>query len=124
MSIEARMVESIGVIRCAGKLVRENQAALGGAVEELVSEGARGIALDFSGLEYIDSAGLGSCAGLHKKLRESGQAGLAVFGPGPNILRMWKMIRLDLVIPVLEDEEAVRNHFDTQTEPEIESAEA
>lgn len=104
------------IVRVAGKIIRENQAELRGRLESLIAGGARGVALDLVGVTYMDSAGLGCCASVSKKMRESSGKNatpLAVFNASPNIAKMWKLIRLDLVIPICADEkEALRRIAD------------
>ena len=98
------------VVRISGKIIRENQAELRSQLEELIAGGAQGIAIDLEGVSYMDSAGLGCCASLSKRMRESrgdvekGVAPLTVFNASPNIAKMWKLIRLDLVIPICAEE--------------------
>ena len=111
MSIESRIQEGIGVIKVTGELTRDSQSSLTKVAYDLVSQEIQGLILDFTSLEYIDSAGLGACAGLHKKLRADNRGGLCVFGASPSIFRMWQIIRLDLVIPVYEDESAAFAHY-------------
>ena len=57
-------------------------------------------------VEYIDSAGLGACASGRKLLRERNGAGLVMFGASPSVARMWKLIRLDIVVPSFATEDA------------------
>lgn len=104
MEITARSEEEFAVIRVKGKVVRENQADLRKALEEAVAGGRKGIALDFGEVDYIDSSGLGSCAAVQKVMQDRKCGALVVFGASPNIERMWKLIRLDLVIPLTKNE--------------------
>ena len=91
------------IVRIEGKIIRENQAELRAKLEELMAAGALLVALDLDKVEYMDSSALGCCASVQKSLRE--RAGLlVVFGASPNVEKMWKLIRLDLVIPLLADE--------------------
>ncbi len=102
--------DGIVVVRISGKIIRENQAELRGQLEELIAGGAHGIAIDLEGVSYMDSAGLGCCASLSKRMRESrgdaeqGVVPFTVFNASPNIAKMWKLIRLDLVIPICAEE--------------------
>ena len=102
--------DGTAVVRISGKIIRENQAELRSQLEELIAGGAQGIAIDLEGVSYMDSAGLGCCASLSKKMRESrgdaeqGVVPLTVFNASPNIAKMWKLIRLDLVIPICAEE--------------------
>jgi anti-sigma B factor antagonist len=99
MQIAVDENEHHAIVRVTGRVVRENQVELRKKLEEAIANGARGIALDFAGVEYLDSAGLGCCASVHKLMQDKGCGSMVMFGPLPNIEKMWKLIRLDLVIP-------------------------
>ncbi len=100
MDISTREQDGLVFVSVKGKVVRENQAELRRQLEAIIAAGMDGIALDFDRVDYIDSAGLGCCAAAHKLLREKGGGELVMYGASPNIQKMWKLIRLDLVIPV------------------------
>ena len=108
LQISVERHDETGVVRARGKIVRENQAELRKQLEELIAAGADGIALDLQGVSYMDSAGLGCCASVAKSMREGAGADrsafLVVFNASPNVEKMWKLIRLDLVIPICEEE--------------------
>lgn len=99
MDITFRQIEELGVVSVKGRIIRENQADLRKQIEEVMATGVKGVLLDFSSVDYMDSAGLGCCASAHKLLRDRWSAALGMFGASQNIQRMWKLIRLDLVIP-------------------------
>jgi len=92
------------IVRLEGDIVRENQGELRASVEDILARRGGGIILDLAGVGYIDSAGLGCCVGIHKLMEERHQ-NLAVIRPTPNVEQMLRMIRLDLIIPILDDAE-------------------
>jgi anti-anti-sigma factor len=96
--------EGYAIVRIEGKIVRENQGELRERLEELIPLGTKGIALDLNKTDYMDSAGLGCCASVRKLICDRGAGSLAVFGASANIERMWKLIRLDLIIPLFQEE--------------------
>ena len=104
MEISSEDRSGVSIVRVKGKVVRENRDELRRALEEIVERGTKGIALDFDGVDYIDSSGLGSCAAVQKKLDEKKAGPLVLFGASPNIAKMWKLIKLDLSIPLCADE--------------------
>src|SRR5215469_1434975 len=53
----------VTVIKCQGRLVRENTEEIRKVVQPLIQRGGR-IALDFGDLQYLDSSGLGTIVGL------------------------------------------------------------
>ncbi|MGH9363280.1 MAG: STAS domain-containing protein [Thermoanaerobaculia bacterium] len=104
MEIVTRQHNGVAIVAVQGRIVRENQAELRQAIEALVGEGLKGVALDLGKVDYVDSAGLGCCAAIQKLLKDKRCGSLAVFRPAPSIERMWKLIRLDLVIPLFREE--------------------
>lgn len=102
MDITVRQSEELRVVGVKGRIIRENQAELRKKLEETLEGGVKGIALDFTSVDYMDSAGLGCCASVHKLLRDRGAGALAMFGASQSIQRMWKLIRMDLVIPIFK----------------------
>lgn len=106
MEVSIRRREEVGILALRGKVTRDDQESLREALLGLASEGLSGIALDFTAVEYIDSAGLGACASARKLLRDRAGVGLVMFGASPGVSKMWKLIRLDLVVPSFATEDA------------------
>jgi anti-sigma B factor antagonist len=106
MKITAEDREGCSVVRLQGNLVRENQGELRAFIEEVLARKKESFAIDFSGVDYIDSAGLGCCVGIHKMMCERGCGGLVIFRPSPAVEQMWRLIRLDLIIPIFPEEPA------------------
>ncbi len=61
------------IARLAGELDLSNTANIGGALGEHIPNGALGLVLDLSELEYLDSAGIHLIYELREKLRARGQ---------------------------------------------------
>jgi anti-anti-sigma factor len=118
VDINVRQKDGFGVVSVKGRIIRENQGSLRKALEDLAAQGIKGVALDFASVDYMDSAGLGCCASAQKLLHDKGGAALAVFGASQNVQRMWRLIRLDLVIPVLKDETEALSWLSSRTKPE------
>ena len=104
MEIITEKKDYFSIVRLKGRVVRENQGNLRKALEEIVNAHTKGIALDFEAVDYLDSSGLGCCAAVHKLMSDKKSGSLVMFGASPNILEMWRLIKLDLVIPVLTGE--------------------
>jgi anti-anti-sigma factor len=62
------------IARLTGELDLSNTANIGGALAEGVPNGAHGLVLDLSDVEYLDSAGIHLIYELREKLRARGQA--------------------------------------------------
>jgi anti-anti-sigma factor len=111
MKVSSQRRDGFGILRVEGKLVRENQADLRACLEDLVRGAVRDVAIDLRAVDYLDSAGLGACASCRKMLKDSGGGVLVMFGASPGIVKMWKLIRLDLVIPSFSTEDAALEHL-------------
>ena len=107
--------DGYALVAVEGRVIRENQGDLRTELEGLISEGVKGIVLDLEGVEYMDSGGLGCCAAVQKTFKAKGTGSLVVVGASPNIQRMWKLIRLDLVIAIFPEKEAALNHLAKET---------
>jgi len=115
MEIKVRQVDDFAVVRVEGRIVRENHGELRTTLEELISQGTKGIALDFEAVDYMDSSGLGSCAAARKLLKEKGHGAIVMFAPSPNVEKMWKLIRLDLAIPCFQKEKDALSRLKAET---------
>ena len=108
LTIAVEKRDGFAVIRVEGRVIRENQARLRAELETLVLDGTPNIALDLKQVQYMDSSGLGCFSSVEKFLQDRGSGHLAVFGASSNVEKTWRMIRLDLVIPLFaKEEEAV-----------------
>jgi len=91
-----------GVLSLKGEVDVANAHQVRDAALKLVSEGVRLLVVDLSGIEYMDSAGLGVLVAIHKRLREQGGS-LAVAGPQPRVGRLFEITGLSQVFAVRED---------------------
>ena len=92
------------IVRVEGRVIRENQAQLRAELESMISQGISHLALDLAGVQYMDSSGLGCLSSIENRLRRHGPGRIAVFGATPNVEKTWRMIRLDLLIPLFANE--------------------
>lgn len=134
MDIAVRQENDLAIVSVKGRIVRETRDDLRIKLEEIISKGVKGIALDFEGVEYMDSAGLGCCASMQKligdrnpgrssgdghsadgksdgKSEDSSPGLLVMFGASPSVEKMWRLIRLDLAIPFFHKEKEARERL-------------
>jgi anti-sigma B factor antagonist len=105
MEITARRKDDFAIVEVTGKIVRDNQVELRSRLEELIASGIKGMALDFANVHYLDSAGMGCCVSVQKDMNQKNRGMLVVFGASPDVEKVWKLIRLDLVIPLFPNED-------------------
>jgi anti-anti-sigma factor len=99
--------EGITLVRCAGKVtLAEFQFGRDPLVNLLGPEVHRGrVLFDLSQIAYIDSSGIGWLVVSYKRFRQAG--GQIVFhSPSPFVRDMLDLLRLDLVLPLAENESA------------------
>jgi anti-sigma B factor antagonist len=92
----------IAILSLTGEVEVANAAQVRDAALKLVSGGSKYLVVDLSGVEYMDSTGLGTLVGLHKRLRESGGQVL-IAGAQPRVKRIFDITGLTQVFRMHED---------------------
>ena len=105
MQLHVEKHDAHAIVRVDGKVVRENQGELRSALDDVIVGGTRRIALDLEKVTYMDSAALGCCASVQKSLRAGDPGALVVYNASADIQKVWKMIRLHLLVPIFASEE-------------------
>ena len=78
-------------VRLTGELDHNAADGLRGELDGLIDEtGARRLVLDLSGLEFMDSSGVGLIIGRYKRLSRRGGS-VAVAGPDARIDKLFRM---------------------------------
>jgi anti-anti-sigma factor len=95
------------LVRCHGGLSWEDRDVLAASVDDHIGDCAalRGVVLDLSTVEYVNSAGLGALFQLVRRLRER-HARLVFANTPPTLSRLFKIVGLDTVGELCEDVEA------------------
>ena len=93
----------ITVMTFTGRLILDNQLKdVEDAIREHIMQGKRKLVLDFTGLNYIDSSGIGIiavCIGLME--RAGGK--LAVVGASGQVKQLLELTHLNLSVPTYSD---------------------
>jgi anti-sigma B factor antagonist len=82
----------------------EGSIVLGEKVLELMESGQRKILLNFAGVSYMDSAGIGQLIGAYTSARNRG-AGLKLMKPTRDVRKLLELTKLTKVLDVRDDEE-------------------
>jgi anti-anti-sigma factor len=80
-------------IKCHGKLISENTDEIRALVQPLIERGGRTV-LDFTELEYLDSAGLGAIVGLKVSAIKRGLCQLELVNLTPRVKKLLTMTNL------------------------------
>jgi len=99
LQLQVRMMGEVVVIQCSGRLTyRDEAAAFSEAISSLVSERSQ-VVIEMSGMEAIDSAGLGELAVIHMWARASGCA-LKLAGVSDRIQQLFELTNLASIFEV------------------------
>lgn len=92
------------LVAVTGELDLANAPRLRQEVHRLTAGGHARLVLDLSGVEFIDSAGLGVVVGALKRVRTQGGA-LRVVTPPAHVRRVLDLTRLDRILDLYPDAE-------------------
>lgn len=90
------------VIALTGEVDVASAPAVREEALHLIEEGVRRLVFDLEGIEYMDSAGLGTLVGVLKRLRESGGQ-MAVAGARDRVQRLFQITGLEQVFTLCAD---------------------
>jgi len=93
-----------GILRIHGEITGASEPALMDAYTR-AADGSRAIVLDFGGLEYMNSGGIGLLVTLLVRAQRAGQRLLAI-GLSDHYRQILALTRLDEAIEILPDEAA------------------
>jgi len=79
-------------------------------MNEVLDAGVSCVLLDFQGVDYIDSTGLGELVGFLERLRGT-SARLVLIRPRDRILNLLRITGLDQVFPIFDSLAAARAHL-------------
>jgi anti-anti-sigma factor len=100
LSIER--IDGVPVARLCGEIDLERKLGLGARLAEAVTARDRGIVLDLTAVDYLDSAGVHLVHELMLTLAERGQALRVVAEPGATVLRVLELVDLERTVPLDE----------------------
>ena len=95
------------VIDLAGEVTTFAEEPVNGAYKEASERGARHILLNFTGVDYINSAGISVIIGLLTEARKADQA-LMITGLNAHYTKIFQMMGLAQYAPLFESEDAAR----------------
>lgn len=91
-------------IRLEGEVVEPECRDIPDKASALLSEAPMPLLLDFSGVTYINSAGLGACVATFKRARERDQE-MALCCLSEEVLKVFKLTRLTAILQVFASAE-------------------
>lgn len=99
LTIETRKIEpDIAVLEFAGKItMTAERQKMEQAVEDLLRQNQKKIVFDLSGVDYINSTGMGSIVFCFNKVQQAG-GGFRVAGLQDRVRKLFKTTRLDTIL--------------------------
>jgi anti-sigma B factor antagonist len=106
MQINTRKAGAATIIDLVGPLrLGDSEQAFRDQIDQLVASGAQHLAINLAGVSELDSSGIGALVRTFSTLKRSG--GKCVFyAPTLRVRMLLKMVRLDGVLEIVEDEAA------------------
>lgn len=122
MNIERSTVaERIPVLRLSGELDLRNVPEVRQAIRGLIDEGLVNFIINLTGLEFIDSSGLGVLVGGLARVREK-QGTIKLACSNRRILRVFEMTRLTQLFDIYDNDDDAARDILTTEHPEGEQA--
>jgi anti-sigma B factor antagonist len=109
-SVSIRQAGPVSLLNVSGRLTSFEVGALRDSIARLLQQGRKSIILNLSGLQYLDSSGIGELARIYVTVvKKSGQ--LKVVGLTPKVDEILKVTQLYQVFPEFPSEEAALQSF-------------
>ena len=111
-SVSIRQAGPISLVDVSGRLTFFEVGALRDSISRLLKPGRKNIVLNLSGLQYLDSSGIGELAKIYvyvSVVKVDGQ--LKVVGLSPKVEEILKISQLYQVFPEFPTEEAALRSF-------------
>ena len=105
LTMDVRKAGSAGIIDIKGDVTAGSEQTLMDAYTEASSEGAKRIVLNFEGLDYMNSSGIGLLVTLLVRAQRQGQA-VSAFGLTDHYRQIFELTRLDDAITIHDNEES------------------
>lgn len=97
MQVQSRKEKSVVVVTPQGRLTLDHGSVLHDEVKRAVEGGARRVLIDLSGVEYIDSHGLGQMVACQTSLRRH-EGQLRFAGLSQKLLRLLEMTSVPRIL--------------------------
>jgi len=110
MEIKERQRESIRILDITGSLVAGEPCQLLRAHATVALESKPRVVLNLSGVDYIDSSGLGMLVNCFSTLERSG-GGMRILSPSERDMELMVLTKLATVFQVFNDEQEAVNSF-------------
>jgi len=105
LTMDVRRSGAAGIIDIKGDVTASSEQTLMEAYTEASNEGAKTIVLNFEGLDYMNSSGIGLLVTLLVRAQRQGQQ-VSAFGLTNHYRQIFELTRLDDAITIHDNEES------------------
>ena len=110
MEIKVRKTDNTTVLDLNGPFIMADAPHFKARVREVLDGGAKQIAVNLSAVSYLDSSGIGAIVGAFSAIKGAGGQ-CKFFAPTAQVLKVLKMVRLDSVLDLRQDEGTALSSF-------------
>jgi anti-sigma B factor antagonist len=109
-SVKIRHQDQVALIEVSGHLTFFEVGALRDSIQSLLKGNRKNILLNLSGLQYLDSSGIGELARIYVAVVKQGGA-MKVIGLTPKVEEVLKITQLSKVFQEFPDEQSALRSF-------------
>ncbi len=117
-SVTIRHSGPISLLDVSGRLTSFEIGALRESISRLLKQARKNIVLNLSGLQYLDSSGIGELARIYVSVVKAGGQ-MKVIGLSPKVQEILKITQLYQIFPEFPSEEAALQSFPESNRKEI-----
>jgi anti-sigma B factor antagonist len=97
-AVEIRGEPAAPLVVVRGEIDVATSPRLRNALHAIVERGAHDITLEFSGVSFVDSSGLGVLVGTYKRMREDGGGTLKIVGAQASVRKVFEITGLETAL--------------------------
>jgi anti-sigma B factor antagonist len=109
-TVQIRQADNVSLVDVSGRLTSFEAQAFREAIQQLLQQGHRNIVLNLTGLDYLDSSGVGELARTYLAVVKKDGA-MKVVGLAPKVEEILKITQLYQVFPEFPDEASALESF-------------
>jgi len=94
-AVEVRGEPTAPVVVVEGEIDVATSPLLRNELNAIVGRGVKDITLEFSGVSFVDSSGLGVLVGTYKRMKDDGDGSLRIIGAQASVRRVFEITGLE-----------------------------
>jgi anti-sigma B factor antagonist len=97
-AVEVRGDSTAPVVVVRGEVDVATSPQLRNELSSLIARGARDITIEFGGVSFVDSSGLGVLVGAYKRLRDEGNGSIRIVGAQASVRKVFEITGLEAAL--------------------------